>query len=98
MPGYITGFAEQALVDSKNPKAKLLPIAKMMVHHFLYFRQAAWTRPRRLLERRRLHRRTRRGAPDRRPAAGHQSGVPRQVRIRNKTATGRPRRGASPPW
>ncbi len=37
MPGYITGFAEQALVDSKNPKAKPLPIAKMMVHHFLYF-------------------------------------------------------------
>jgi plastocyanin len=36
-PGYITGFAEQALVDSKNPKAKPLPIAKMMVHHFLYF-------------------------------------------------------------
>ena len=26
-----------ALVDSKDPKAKPLPIAKMMVHHFLYF-------------------------------------------------------------
>ncbi len=39
VPGYITGFAEQALVDSKNPKAKPLPIAKMMVHHFLYFAQ-----------------------------------------------------------
>ncbi|HEU0023468.1 MAG TPA: hypothetical protein VFQ12_02475 [Thermoleophilaceae bacterium] len=37
VPGYITGFKEQALVDSKNPKAKPLPIAKMMVHHFLYF-------------------------------------------------------------
>ena len=36
-PGYITGFAEQALVDSKDPNAKPLPIAKMMVHHFLYF-------------------------------------------------------------
>ncbi|MBA2629736.1 MAG: hypothetical protein H0U84_01765 [Thermoleophilaceae bacterium] len=35
--GYITGFKEMALVDSKNPKAKPLPIAKMMVHHFLYF-------------------------------------------------------------
>ena len=35
---------------------------------------------RRLLERRRLHRRTRRGAPDRRTAARHQPGVPRQVR------------------
>jgi plastocyanin len=37
MPGYITGWKEMALVDSKNPKAKPLPIAKMMVHHFLYF-------------------------------------------------------------
>jgi plastocyanin len=37
VPGYITGFAEQALVDSKDPKAKPLPIAKMMVHHFLYW-------------------------------------------------------------
>ncbi len=36
-PGYILGFKEMALVDSKNPKAKPLPIAKMMVHHFLYF-------------------------------------------------------------
>jgi plastocyanin len=36
-PGYILGFAEMALVDSKDPKAKPLPIAKMMVHHFLYF-------------------------------------------------------------
>ena len=36
-PGYITAWKEQALVDSKNPKAKPLPIAKMMVHHFLYF-------------------------------------------------------------
>jgi plastocyanin len=36
-PGYITGWKEMALVDSKNPKAKPLPIAKMMVHHFLYF-------------------------------------------------------------
>ena len=36
-PGYITGWKEMALVDSKDPKAKPLPIAKMMVHHFLYF-------------------------------------------------------------
>jgi plastocyanin len=36
-PGYITGWKEMALVDSKNPKAKPLPVAKMMVHHFLYF-------------------------------------------------------------
>jgi plastocyanin len=36
-PGYILGFKEMVLVDSKNPKAKPLPIAKMMVHHFLYF-------------------------------------------------------------
>ena len=33
-PGYILGFKEMALVDSKDPKAKPLPIAKMMVHHF----------------------------------------------------------------
>jgi hypothetical protein len=37
VPGYILGFKEMALVDSKDPKAKPLPIAKMMVHHFLYF-------------------------------------------------------------
>jgi plastocyanin len=36
-PGYITGIKEQVLVDSKDPKAKRLPIGKMMVHHFLYF-------------------------------------------------------------
>src|SRR5215208_8373419 len=36
-PGYILGFKEQVLVDSKNPKAKPLPIGKMMIHHFLYF-------------------------------------------------------------
>jgi hypothetical protein len=28
-----------ALVDSKDPQAKPLPIAKMMVHHFLYWGQ-----------------------------------------------------------
>ena len=37
VPGYITGLKEMALVDSKDPDAKPLPIAKMMVHHFLYF-------------------------------------------------------------
>jgi hypothetical protein len=36
-PGYILGFKEMALVDSKRPNAKPLPIGKMMVHHFLYF-------------------------------------------------------------
>jgi plastocyanin len=36
-PGYILGFKEMALVDSKRPDAKPLPVAKMMVHHFLYF-------------------------------------------------------------
>jgi hypothetical protein len=36
-PGYVLGFKEQVLVDSKDPKAKPLPIGKMMVHHFLYF-------------------------------------------------------------
>jgi plastocyanin len=36
-PGYILGFEEMALVDSKDPKAKPLPLARMMVHHFLYF-------------------------------------------------------------
>ena len=36
-PGYILGFKEQVLVDSKRPKAKPLPISKMMIHHFLYF-------------------------------------------------------------
>jgi hypothetical protein len=36
-PGYVLGFKEMVLVDSKKPDAKPLPIAKMMVHHFLYF-------------------------------------------------------------
>jgi hypothetical protein len=36
-PGYVLGFKEMALVDSKDPDAKPLPISKMMVHHFLYF-------------------------------------------------------------
>jgi hypothetical protein len=36
-PGYILGYKEMALVDSKDPKAKPLPITKMMVHHFLYW-------------------------------------------------------------
>jgi hypothetical protein len=38
-PGYILGFKEMALVDSKDPDAKPLPIEKMMVHHFLYYAQ-----------------------------------------------------------
>jgi hypothetical protein len=36
-PGYILGYKEMALVDSKRPHAKPLPISKMMVHHFLYY-------------------------------------------------------------
>ncbi len=38
-PGYVLGFQEMSLVDSKDPDAKPLPVAKMMVHHFLYFTQ-----------------------------------------------------------
>src|SRR4051812_13265754 len=37
--GYVLGFQEQVLVDSKAPDAKPLPVSKMMVHHFLYFTQ-----------------------------------------------------------
>jgi plastocyanin len=36
-PGYILGFEEMVLVDSKRPDAKPLPTSKMMVHHLLYF-------------------------------------------------------------
>jgi hypothetical protein len=36
-PGYVLGFKEQVLVDSKDPDAKPLPVNKMMVHHFLYY-------------------------------------------------------------
>jgi hypothetical protein len=36
-PGFLLGFKETALVDSKRPDAKLLPLSKMMVHHFVYF-------------------------------------------------------------
>ncbi len=35
--GYVLGFKEQVLVDSKDPKAKPLPVTKMMVHHLLYY-------------------------------------------------------------
>ena len=35
------GFKEQALVDSKDPDAKPLPVDKMMVHHFLYYTPGA---------------------------------------------------------
>ena len=35
--GSILGFQEMALVDSKRPDAKPLPVDKMMVHHFLYY-------------------------------------------------------------
>ena len=36
-PGYVTGIKEQVLVDSKDPKAKPLSNAQMMIHHLLYF-------------------------------------------------------------
>ena len=36
-PGYVTGWKEMALVDSKDPKAKPLPMSKMMIHHLLYY-------------------------------------------------------------
>ena len=45
-PGYILGYKEMALVDSKDPKAKPLPIAKMKVHHFSTGRRDASTRRR----------------------------------------------------
>jgi plastocyanin len=35
--GYVLGFKEQVLVDSKDPDAKPLPVTKMMVHHLLYY-------------------------------------------------------------
>jgi plastocyanin len=37
VPGYVLGFKEQVLVDSKDPDAKPLPVTKMMVHHLLYY-------------------------------------------------------------
>src|SRR3954467_1544510 len=37
VPGYVLGFQEEALVDSKDPDAQPLPVTKMMVHHFLYY-------------------------------------------------------------
>ena len=93
-PGYILGFKEMALVDSKDPKAKPLPIAKMMVHHFLYF--APGPRGpglRQLLARRRLHRRPRRGAPAR-PSADDAPEEPRQTYgINNRKAD-----GTAPDW
>jgi hypothetical protein len=36
-PGYVTGIKEQVLVDSKDPDAKPLGNAQMMIHHLLYF-------------------------------------------------------------
>jgi hypothetical protein len=36
-PGFVTGVVEQALVDSKDPDARPLSNAKMMIHHLLYF-------------------------------------------------------------
>ncbi len=36
-PGYVTGIKEQVLVDSKDPDARPLSNARMMIHHFLYF-------------------------------------------------------------
>jgi hypothetical protein len=36
-PGYVTGIKEEVLVDSKDPNAKPLSNAQMMIHHLLYF-------------------------------------------------------------
>ena len=36
-PGYVLGYKEQVLVDSKDPDAKPLSNAKFMIHHFVYF-------------------------------------------------------------
>jgi hypothetical protein len=36
-PGYVTGVKEQVLVDSRDPDAKPLSNAQMMIHHLLYF-------------------------------------------------------------
>ena len=35
--GYILGFKELVLVESKDPDAKPLPIGNLMIHNFLYF-------------------------------------------------------------
>ena len=82
-PGYILGFKEMALVDSKDPKAKPLPIAKMMVHHFLYYAPGRVNDVAgELLARVGLHRRPRRGAPARADDEGDSEAVPRQLRHR----------------
>lgn len=36
-PGYVLGYKEQVLVDSKAPNAKPLSNSKFMIHHFVYF-------------------------------------------------------------
>lgn len=36
-PGYVTGVKEEVLVDSRDPHAKPLSNARMMIHHLLYF-------------------------------------------------------------
>ena len=82
-----------ALVDSKDPNAKPLPIAKMMVHHFLYFAPGRVDQGAgQLLERRRLHRRPRRGAPPR-PAADGAARSAREYGINNRKAD-----GTAPDW
>ena len=35
-PGWVTGFKEQVLVDSKRPDAKPLSISKLRVHHLVW--------------------------------------------------------------
>ena len=93
-PGYILGFKEQVLVDSKDPEAKPLPIGKMMIHHFLYFAPGRVDQgARRVLERRRLHRRPRRGAPDRRHAARPARRARAHYGINNRRAD-----GTAPDW
>ena len=82
-------------MDSKNPKAKPLPIAKMMVHHFLYFAPGrvdeapggCWSGAGFIGGRGEEH-------PLGAPAARHQPRLPRQVRHREPQAA----TASAPDW
>ena len=65
VPGYVLGFQEQSLVDSKDPDAKPLPVNKMMVHHFLYYTRGRVDPGPGRVPGRRLPQRARGGAPGR---------------------------------
>ena len=97
-PGYVLGFKEQVLVDSKDPDAKPLPVTKMMVHHLLYYT------PGRVdggsgMPRRRLPGRARRGAPGRavrRDLTRRRSG--RATACATRPSPARRPSGRSPRW